>query len=108
MIHTSESLKAMDGEFENYHYQLEDGERYQLTDGEAEWLNFVSGRYSIAGHMWDNIEQCDDTNALIYTVDAVGMGEALAEDGCECKATCLSDDAVLQVIFFYSAANPEA
>ena len=107
MIHTSESLKDQDGDFENYHYQLEDGERYELTDGEAEWLNFVSGRYAIADHMWDNIEQCDETNALIYTVDRIGMGEALAGDGCDCKAPCLSDDTALQAVFFYSSCPME-
>ena len=107
MTHTSESLKAMDGDFENYHYQLEDGERYELTDGERGWLDCVSGRYSIADHMWDNIEQCEETNALIYTVDTVGMGEALADDGTDCKAPCLSDDTALQAIFFYSAFQAE-
>ena len=30
-IHTSDSLKAQDGEFENFHYQLDDGERYLLA-----------------------------------------------------------------------------
>ena len=34
-IHTSESLKAQDGEFENFHYTLEDGERYLLTDDQC-------------------------------------------------------------------------
>ena len=51
MIHTSESLKALDGEFENFHYQLEDGEKYQLTDGELGWVEFVLGRYAIADHL---------------------------------------------------------
>jgi hypothetical protein len=36
-VHTSESLKAQDGRFENYHYQLDDGERYafMLSDDSA-------------------------------------------------------------------------
>ena len=98
MIHTNDSLRAQDGDFENYHYQLEDGERYRLTDGELGWLKFVSGRYSIADHIRDNL---DDSG--IYTVDVSGMGEALEDDGCFPKAVCLSDDTVLQSIFFYSA-----
>jgi hypothetical protein len=43
MIHTSESLKIQDGDFENFHYQLDDGEKYRLTDGELEWLDFPKG-----------------------------------------------------------------
>jgi hypothetical protein len=84
MIHTNDSLRAQDGDFENYHYQLEDGERYRLTD-------------AIADHIIDNLE--DD----VYTVDLYGMSEALEDDGCFPKAVCLSDDTVLQSIFFYSA-----
>ena len=100
MIHTNDSLRSQDGDFENYHYQLEDGERYRLTDAELGWLKFVSGRYSIADHIRDNL---DDSG--IYTVDVSGMGEALEDDGCFPKAICLSDDTVLQSIFFYSAAE---
>lgn len=103
MLHTSESLKSQDGEYENFHYQLEDGEKYQLTDGEAGWLQFVTGKYSIADHMWENIGQCEETNALIYTVDIMGMSRALQDDGCDCKAVCLDDETALQAIFFYSA-----
>lgn len=97
MIHTSESLRAQDGDCENFHYQLTDGERYRLTDGELGWLKFVRGRYVIADHIIDNLE--DD----VYTVDLHGMSEALEDDGCFPKAVCLSDDTVLQAIFFYSA-----
>jgi hypothetical protein len=102
MIHTSESLRAQDGDFENYHYQLTDGERYRLTDGELGWLKFVRGRYGIADHIIDNLE--DD----VYTVDLCGMSEALEDDGCFPKAVCLSDDTVLQAIFFYSAEDMTA
>ena len=97
MIHTNDSLRAQDGDFENCHYQLEDGEQYRLTDGELGWLKFVRGRYGIADHIIDNLE--DD----VYTVDLYGMSEALENDGMFPKAVCLSDDTVLQSIFFYSA-----
>ena len=101
MIHTNDSLRAQDGDFENYHYQLEDGEQYRLTDEELSWLDFVSGRYSIADHITDNL---DDG---VYTVDLWGMGEALEADGMFPKAVCLADDTVLQSIFFYSAMEVE-
>tara|TARA_R110000824_G_scaffold185396_1_gene366348 strand:- start:368 stop:667 length:300 start_codon:yes stop_codon:yes gene_type:complete len=97
MIHTSESLKAQDGDFENFHYQLEDGEQYKLTQSELDWLAFVDGRYSIADHLRENMADG------VYTVDSAGMGESLGADSFYCKAVCLSDDTTLQSIFFYSA-----
>ena len=97
MIHTNDSLRAQDGDFENYHYQLEDGEQYKLTGGELGWLDFVTGRYTIADHLRDNLIDG------VYTVDLWGMSEALENDGMFPKAVCLSDDTVLQSIFFYSA-----
>ena len=103
-INTEASLRAQDTQDENYHYQLEDGEKYILTNGEIQWLQFVSGRYSIADH----IDECTEENEkgeLVYKVDTFGMSEALNEDGMGCKATCLSDDSVLQAIFFYSNHN---
>ena len=102
MIHTSETLQAQDGDFENYHYQLEDGQRYQLTKGELEWLEFVRGRYSIADHIASNLD-----GSGVYTVDTYGMSEALAEDDSFPKAVCLSDDTSLQAILFYSCFETE-
>ena len=99
MIHTSESLKAKDGDYENFHYQLEDGDQYQLTEDELGWLDFVRGHYSIADHLDENIVDG------VYTMDSVGLGEALDETGMFPKAVCLSDDTVLQAIFFYSAVD---
>ena len=71
-IHTSKSLKSQDGEFENFHYQLTDGERYLLTDGEADWLfNWVKGKYIIADHLrashWSAIQQYDLSDQVIET-----------------------------------------
>jgi hypothetical protein len=97
MIHTHNSLRSQDGDFENFHYQLNDGEQYRLTDAELRWLKFVSGRYAIADHIRENL--VDD----VYTVDLESMSEALEDDGMFPKAVCLSDDTVLQSIFFYSA-----
>jgi len=97
MIHTHNSLRSQDGDFENFHYQLNDGEQYMLTDAELRWLKFVSGRYAIADHIRENL--VDD----VYTVDLESMSEALEDDGMFPKAVCLSDDTVLQSIFFYSA-----
>lgn len=104
-IHTSQSLKAQDGKFENFHYQLDDGERYLLTDGEAEWLfNWVKGKYVIADHLIENIQNTDQ--GYVYTIDTLGLGEALTDDGMFPKAVMLSDDSALQAIMFYSASEP--
>ena len=117
-IHTSQSLKAQDGKFENFHYQLDDGERYLLTDGEADWLfKWVKGKYSIADHLIKNMESIltppeelintgNPELRYIYTMDAGGLGEALKADGMFPKAVMLSDDSALQAIMFYSACEP--
>jgi len=97
MIHTAKSLRAQDGKFENYHYQLEDGEKYRLTDDEARWLDFVRGKYAIADHLDENILDG------VYIVDMLGLSEALAVDGFAYHAPCLSADSVLQEIVFYTA-----
>jgi len=104
-IYTSQFLKSQDSNDENYHYQLTDGEKYLLTDGEADWLfNWVKGKYEIASHLIDNIEETDQ--GYVYTIDSIGLGEALEADGMFPKAVMLSDDSALQAVFFYSACEP--
>ena len=118
-IHTSQSLKSQDDdECDNYHYQLTDGEKYLLTDGEADWLfNWVKGKYAIADHLIDNIESTltppdelintgKEDIRYIYTIDTIGLGEALEADQMFPKAVMLSDDSALQAVFFYSACEP--
>ena len=109
-VHTSDALKAQDDDGDNFHYQLDDGERYALTDGEVDWLyNWVRGKYVIADHLIENIE-CDEddegNDAYVYTVDTIGLGDALTDDQCFPKAVMLSDDSALQAIMFYSACEP--
>ena len=99
MIHTSESLKALDDTFENFHYALEDGEQYALTDGEIEWLRFTRHRYAIADHIRDN-SQTDEKGNLVYTVDQYGINEALQADGLE-NVPMLSEDSTLYAICWY-------
>jgi len=102
IIHTEKSLRDQDSDLENYHYQLNDGEQYQLTAGEFGWLQFVQGKYSIADHIWDNTQENDD-GELILTIDCEGITQALNDDnGGYPKAAMLSDDTVLQSIIFYS------
>ena len=96
MIHTSESLKALDGTFENFHYALEDGEQYALTDGEVEWLRFTRHRYAIADYIRANSEISDD-GQLVFTIDQYGINEALKDDGLE-SVPMLSEGSTLYAI----------
>lgn len=97
MIHTAESLRAQGDELENYQYQLMDGEQYKLSDGELDWLDFVRGRYAIAEHFDDNIVDG------VYTMDTIGLSEALYDDDTRFKPACLSENSVLCAIVWYSA-----
>jgi len=78
-------------------YEFQDGDRYQLTKGELGWLDFVRGRYAIADHFDDNME--DD----IYTVDTIGLSESLWMDGCRHYPACLDDETPLALIVYFTA-----
>ena len=99
MIHTSESLKALDDTFENFHYALEDGEQYALTDGELDWLKFTRGRYAIADYIRANSEISDD-GRLVYTVEQDGINDALKADGLQ-SVPMLSEESTLYAICWY-------
>lgn len=70
--------------------------KYQMTDDELGWLDFIRGKYSIADYLdeqmgEDNIVTLDDQLTKHLDDDCEGMG----------KAVMLSDDTDLQAIFFY-------
>ncbi len=94
---TAEYLRSQDTNEDNFHYQLHDGDQYELTQEEMDWLNFIDGKYCIADHLRSNMKD------NVYTVDVIGMSEALINDGLCCKGVMLSDKTVLQAIFFQSA-----
>lgn len=106
MIHTSKSLKSQDGDLDNFHYQLDDGEQYKLTKEELGWMEFVKGRYGIYEHIMDCSEE-NEKGELIYTMNTIELSDALSSDGIDCKAVCLSDDTALQAIFFHSSYEVE-
>ena len=70
--------------------------KYQLTDDEMGWVDFVRGRYSIADYIDENT---DENNVL--SID-MWVSKALNDD-CKGfgKAVCLSDDTALQKILFW-------
>ena len=80
-------------------------------------FNWAKGRYAIADHLIKNIESTltplkdlintgNEEIRYIYTMDTIGLGEALKADGMFPKAVMLSDGSALQAIFFYSACEP--
>jgi nucleoid-associated protein YejK len=71
--------------------------RYQMTDEELQWYNFVKGRYGIADYIRDNM----DGQGIISLNDPEQLSKILEEDGIRNKAVCLSDETALQKIFFW-------
>lgn len=102
MRYTAQQLRALDGDFENWHYQLEDGDEYQLTEGEIEWLWFIRDRYSIEQAIMGNVTIEGEDEQFWLKIDTYALSKALAEDGCTYKAVCLDDETVLAAILFYS------
>ena len=71
--------------------------KYQLTESEQGWVDFVRGKYSIADWIDAN------TDGDILTFDCpITMSKALDDDcGGAGKGVCLSDDTALQKLFFW-------
>ena len=70
--------------------------KYLLTDGEKDWLSFVSGRYSIADYIRERL----NGDVLTFS-DPESLTNALQGDGIDNKAVMLSDDSALQRLFFW-------
>lgn len=73
--------------------------RYQLSEGELGWLDWIGDRYSVAVVIRAALDRPDDGPAVLTVDDDLVMeiGEALADDGAD-RAPCLSDDTALQRI----------
>jgi len=85
-------------------YQLQDDAcsgipiKYQLTDPEIQWVNYITGKYCIA----DYIRDASDFDYLLTIDDIETLSKAL-DDDCKNfgKAVMLSDESALQKIFFW-------
>lgn len=73
--------------------------KYQLTEGEIGWLDFVLGKYEIASLIKENI----DEQGIVTFNDRGLLHQALVDDGvwCASKAPMLSDDTALQKLIFW-------
>ena len=90
------SKQILDAE-DLYDLAESDSFQYLLTDGEIGWLHFITGRYSIADYIEDNLDADN-----VVTLDPYGISEALqADNGNSPFATCLSEDTALAKIFFW-------
>lgn len=90
--YTSDEILAMDDFYSDFPFT------YQLTQGEIGWLEFITGKYSIADYIRNN---CNGD--MVLTVrDEIDLSNAM-DDDCKGygKAVMLSDDTALQKIFFY-------
>jgi DNA polymerase sigma len=70
--------------------------KYEMTEGELRWIDFVIGRYCIADWIVSNLK------GNILTFDCpIALKEAIEGDGMDNKAVMLSDDTALQRLFFW-------
>lgn len=70
---------------------------YEMTEGELQWLDFITGRYCIHDYIMDNLTE--GSKLTIY--DIIELSIVLDND-CNGfgKAVMLSDDTALQLILF--------
>lgn len=79
------------------------GIRYQLTDDELVWLEFATGRYSIADVIRENM-----TDSGVLTIDRYAFSEAMDQDNGNSGgfAACLGRDTALALILWVGYINP--
>jgi len=77
--------------------------RYQLTEGEKGWLDWIGERYSVAVELWKDYQEDDDGTATVL-IDTWEIGEALKGDGID-RAPCLSEDTELAYLIWFIGPN---
>ena len=92
--YTSKEILEME---DLYNLQEQDLVKYQMTQDEIQWLDFIEGKYSIADYIIENTD-----NDMILEIDPYYLSKVLDSD-CNGagKAVMLSDDTALQRIFFW-------
>jgi len=77
--------------------------RYQLTEGEQGWLDWIGDRYSVATELWKGYQEDDDGTATVL-IDTYAIGEALKNEGLD-RAPCLSEDTELAYLIWFIGPN---
>ena len=105
-IYTSADLKAFDciSGFESITEQCRF--KYQLTEGEKGWFEWIGDRYAIAEVLSDTWSE-DDDGTVTITIDTMEVSEALAADGVD-RAPCLSEDTQLSRLLCFIGPDKEA
>jgi len=71
--------------------------KYQITEDELQWANFIKGKYCIADFVLNNI----DKKGILHFNCPFELIEAIENDGMNNKAVMLSDETALQKLFFW-------
>lgn len=77
--------------------------KYQLTEGEIQWANFIKDKYCISDFVLKNT----DENGVLSFNCPYELSEAINSDGIPYKAVMLSDDTALQKLFFWLSSDCE-
>tara|TARA_R100001463_G_scaffold65920_1_gene119243 strand:+ start:87 stop:395 length:309 start_codon:yes stop_codon:yes gene_type:complete len=94
-VYTSGELEKIE---ETYELESITGQctfRYQLTEGEQGWVDFIGNRYAIAEYIADNTDEDG-----VVTMDVSEISDALTADGVD-RAPCLSEDTQLQRLIWF-------
>jgi len=90
MIYTSDLIQSLP--VGGMHDVIPDGGdtpvKYLLTEGEAGWLNWIGGRYTISDYIRRNLD------GDVVTLDVTDVAEALRADGVD-RPPCLAEDTAL-------------
>ena len=94
-IYTSNELEKIEETYELESITEQCTFRYQLTEGEQGWVDFIGNRCAIAEYIADNT----DENG-VATLDVYGISDALTADGVD-RAPCLPEDTQLQRLIWF-------
>jgi len=94
-IYTSAELEKIEETYELESITEQCTFKYQLTEGEQGWLDWIGNRYAIAEYIADNIDESG-----VATLEVMEISDALTGDGVD-RAPCLSEDTQLQRLIWF-------
>ena len=98
--YTSAHLESFENTYELESITEECIFRYQLTDDELGWLEWIEGRYGISEYFLSTLEE------QTIEIDVMHIGDLLAYEGLD-RAPCLSDDTQLQRLIWFIGPNED-
>ena len=73
--------------------------KYQLTEAEQGWLDWIYQRYAVGICILDNLRQNEETPGIVL-IDTHEIGVCLAADGLD-RAPCLDEDTALAKLIWF-------